>query len=203
MNWSRYSGMTSDDTLELLELILTTHQCSVQSPCFACPKQTANSNLGWKSVACRRGKFAEEMPPLYLCPRSKEEDAFQNSSVETTAKEVEQSNEWSRVQIESRERTIRENRDSFLTTHLSSINLPQLDDLTTGVLSDSAYPQAMAALEATVAPLNECIDSIIQETHVHLGSKQIVFNSIEAQWDNLKHLLRSAAQYQTTINSVQ
>jgi hypothetical protein len=188
--------------------ILTDGQCAVENPCLACPKTSKKSNgFGWSSVGCRRGLFNEEMSPLYLCTRS-HPDVSLRPSIETNPeadKEVEQANEWSRLRIESREKTIKDtSQESIIIENPSfEVYIQKLNDSRIlDRLLNSSLPQIPLSLVATITPLNECVISIIQETLDFPCSRQIVSNGVESLRDDMVILLCSAAKHQASINSV-
>lgn len=70
-------------------------------------------------------------------------------------------------------------------------------------LFDIFMAQVIAPLvQVSLTPLNECIDSIVQEALDVPCCQQVVTNNHESEWINVVLLLRSAAQYQASIDSV-
>ncbi|KAF8863954.1 hypothetical protein BDZ45DRAFT_72941 [Acephala macrosclerotiorum] len=172
--------------------------CSLDSPCLACPKPPYKSkSIGWPAVACRRGTFSEEMGPLPLCPGSGSQAESSSSNSEASPPEADEANEWSRLQIESREEMLSSSRQAIRLGHLQN---PKDFDLA-GVRLSSSVPQEIGSQLASSARLNDCIDSVIQEIILFPSSKQVIFKDGETQLAGPVLLLRSAVQYQTSIGS--
>ncbi|KUJ15354.1 uncharacterized protein LY89DRAFT_735476 [Mollisia scopiformis] len=174
--------------------------CSLDDPCVACPKPHKNpKRLGWSSVACRRGTFAEEMLPFRLCSQQ-----ILGGSVPTD-EQRKRSNDWLHSHIQSREENVGESRNLILAQHSGSEPVQTLYDLKQrrrlfSLFSWTLIP-ARSVPESAIAPLNECIDSIVQETLDVPCCRLIMSNDVDSQLADVVLLLRSAAQYQASIHT--
>lgn len=139
------------------------------------------------------------MLPLCICLQALN---LESETDRENEEAIDMANEWLRLHIQSREsvsacRFRVQSRCSSPETNPTSEDCPPKRNL--DILSSS---QEMLALKATISPLDECIDSILQEITDTPSSRKTFWFGGESTWIYPMPLLRAAAKYQARTDNV-